>query len=89
MKEIVYSGEGDCDNWMDFKDLLIKQLQECDNEYQFHKIIIAIWMSVGINPEHTQELRKKIGLKPMSDKEMKRLKKMYEEDEKNDKNKIK
>ena len=60
MKEIVYSGEGDCDNWMDFKDLLIKQLQECDNEYQFHKIIIAIWMSVGINPEHTQELRKKI-----------------------------
>lgn len=64
---------GKINNWMDLRDKLIETLKKCDNELKFNRFIEGIILSVG-GIDTIQETRKKLGIKPLSKKEVKALK---------------
>lgn len=66
---------GNINNWMDFRDMLIKQLQECDTELKLNKIIFGLTNSMFSDIDRINEDRKTLGLKPLSKKEIEKLKK--------------
>ncbi len=78
--ENEYGYTGVINNWMDLRDKFIEILNRCETELKFNKFLTAIIISVGVSPEGMQEIRKSVGVKEYSKEEMKRLKKMFEED---------
>lgn len=82
MAKFIYAG--DINNWMDLRDEFIEVLQNCDNESKLNKFIHAIFISVCPTPESINVLRKEVGIKKLSKKEIKHLSKMYEDKNKND-----
>ena len=63
---------GKINNWMDLRDNFIEFLEKCDNELKFNRFIEGIILSVG-GIDTIQETRKKLGIKPLSKKEVKVL----------------
>lgn len=82
MAEKIIKFVGDFNNWMDFRDLLIQSLEECDTELKFNIILENLLISVAPNPKAINELRKKAGIPLLSKKEIKDLEKFWEENEK-------
>jgi len=72
MKKIEYIGK--INNWMDFRDMLVEDLKQCDTDVKLNKIIFAIVNSVFTNPERVNEDRKSLGLKPLTKQEINTLK---------------
>ena len=77
-KEFEYTGI--INNWMDLRDKFIAVLIKCDTELKFNKFLTAIILSIGVSPKGMQDIRKSLGVKEYSKEEMKKLKRMFEED---------
>jgi len=84
MSKIEYIGK--INNWMDLRDLLLVALKECDNEIKFDKFITGIIISFGVSPEGMNEVRKSVGCKEFSKKDIKKLNKFLEEEKKGKRN---
>lgn len=85
MSKIEYIGK--INNWMDFRDLLLVSLKECDTEAKFDRFITGIILSFGVSSEGMNEVRKSVGCKEFSKKEIKILNKFLKE-EKNKKDNV-
>ena len=72
---------GKIDNWMDFRDELLKYMKDCDTEIKFNKLISSIILSFNISPEQLIQTRKQLGVKTNL-KDKRRLKKWYKEEQK-------
>ncbi len=66
---------GDIDNWMDMRDYLIYAFQSCDTQLKFNKLYTGIALSLVPSPEVSNELRKSLGLKKLSKKDMEKFRK--------------
>ena len=73
---------GDVDNWMDLRDKLIENLEDCDSETKLNRFIQGIFMSICPSPESINILREQIGIKKFSKKELKKLIEMYNKNDK-------
>ena len=73
MKDVIYFGE--LNNWMDFRDTLIEELKECNNEYMFNKLMFAISQCMSTSVEEVERKRKELGIKPLSTEQKENLKK--------------
>jgi len=68
---------GDIKTWQEFGDLIVKEMVNCDNQGRFNQLLISLSLSIGNLPQMKQ-LRKKLGLKPYTKKELKGFKALQE-----------
>jgi len=86
-EEFEFTYVGDIDNWEKFRDLLIFSFMECDTKERFDKLIGGLILSLGFSPEELQKTRKELGVKPFSEKEFAKLKKMFKQNERRNRRK--
>ncbi len=65
---------GNINNWMGFRDMLIKRLENCDNELKLSRFLSALILAVSANTKTINETRKDAGLKELSKRELKDIK---------------
>jgi hypothetical protein len=71
----IFAGNSD---WFKFRNLIVLKLSECRTEVQFNKVFKKIIASCFLDVEALNEARKSVGIKPLSEKEMKKLKRLQE-----------
>jgi hypothetical protein len=76
---------GNSDNWMDFRDMLVTHLRDCDNEYMFNKLLTGLILSIG-GVDTLKATRKEMGLPDYTKEEEKSLKRLLDEKEKEEEN---
>ena len=64
-------------NWMDFRDMLMKHLGECDTKMKFDHFLTAILIGMG-GVDTIQKTRKKMELPLLSKKEVEEMKEEIE-----------
>lgn len=57
-------------NWTSLRQFIISELEDCKTEHQFEFCILKLWKSVGTT-DHIQRVRNELGIKPLSEDEMK------------------
>lgn len=65
---------GDLDNWMDFRDKLIEILENCDTSVKFEKFLNSFIISLHTNSKDANKVRKKLGIKPLTKKDLNKFK---------------
>lgn len=60
-------------NWIQLRQFIIDELDKCRTEHEFEVTIEKLWKSVGTK-EHIIRTRKLLGLKPLTDEELEKMK---------------
>jgi len=68
---------GDIDNWMDFRDLLIRDLENCDTELKFERLLNHLVVSLSVNPEGINKVRESLGVPKLSTEEISKLNEFF------------
>jgi hypothetical protein len=77
LEEMKFIFAGDSD-WFKFRNLIVLKLSECEIEAEFNTTFKKIIASCFLDVEAVNEARKSVGIKPLSKKEMTKLKKLRE-----------
>jgi hypothetical protein len=71
---------GAADNWMDFRDQLIKTLEGCDTELKLEKLLTALLLSISAgDPKTINKTRKAVGLPGLTEEEAEKIRDAMEE----------
>lgn len=60
-------------NWTQLRTFIIDEMEKCKTKIQFEELLTKLWKSVG-TIEHIQDVRKELGIKPLTDEEIEKLK---------------
>ena len=60
---------GAVDNWMDFRDMILKGFEECESELQFNNLLMGLASCLHPTTDSLDLTRKALGMKLLTKKE--------------------